>query len=76
MYQPVLSGGCGFVFGNFPIWSFWDPGDPGLAVEDGAFPGGWTTAFGSRGASPLALRAVLPFPPVAGAPAGHSTTRS
>jgi len=49
MYQPVLAGGCGFVFGNFPIWSFWDPGDPGWPVEDGAFPGGWATALGSDG---------------------------
>jgi len=49
MYQAVLSGGCGFVFGNFPIWRFWDPGDPGSTVEDGAFPGGWATALGSPG---------------------------
>jgi hypothetical protein len=49
MYQPVLSGGCGFVFGNFPIWSFWDPGDPGWPSEDGGFPGGWATALDSGG---------------------------
>jgi hypothetical protein len=49
MYEPVLAGGCGFVFGNFPIWSFWDPGDPGWPVENGGFPGGWTTALGSAG---------------------------
>ena len=49
MYQPVLAGGCGFVFGNYPIWPFWDPGDPGWPSEDGGFPDGWATALGSRG---------------------------
>jgi hypothetical protein len=49
MYQPVLSGGAGFVFGNYPIWDFWDPGDPGWSEDDGAFPEGWPTALGSEG---------------------------
>lgn len=49
MYQPLLAGGCGFIFGNYPIWAFWDPGDPGWSVEDGEFPGGWATALGSSG---------------------------
>ena len=39
----------------------------GLAVEDGAFPGGWATALGSEGQRVLAhCGRVLPFPPVAG----------
>lgn len=49
MYQPMLSGGCGFLFGNFPMWSFWDPGAPDWP-NDGKFPGGWATALGSPGA--------------------------
>lgn len=49
MYQPILAGACGFVFGNYPIWDFWDPGDPDWSAADGAFPEGWATALGSRG---------------------------
>ena len=49
MYEPVLSGGFGFLFGNFPMWPFWNPGAPEWP-NDGAFPGGWTTALDSAGA--------------------------
>ena len=49
MFEPVLSGGCGFLFGNFPVWSFWDPDAPEWP-NDGEFPRGWTTALGSAGA--------------------------
>lgn len=50
MYQPVLSGGTGFIFGNFPVWHFWSPGDPAWHLDDGGFPGGWQTALDSPGA--------------------------
>ena len=50
MYQPVLSGGTGFVFGNFPVWHFWSPGDPPWHLDDGGFPGGWRTALDTPGA--------------------------
>jgi hypothetical protein len=50
MYQPVLSGGFGFVFGNFPMWSFWKPGAPPWQFDDGAYKGGWTTALDTPGA--------------------------
>jgi hypothetical protein len=54
MYQPVLAGGTGFVFGNFPVWHFWRPGDPAWSLGDAGYPGGWTTALqtpGTRSAS-------------------------
>jgi len=50
MYQPVLSGSSGFVFGLFPMWSFWKPGAPPWMFDDGAYPGGWTTALATPGA--------------------------
>lgn len=50
MYQPVLAGGTGFLFGNFPIWALWVPGNPPWFLDDGGYPGGWTTALGSPGA--------------------------
>jgi hypothetical protein len=44
-YQAVLSGGCGHVMGNLPIWKFAD---------------GWQKALGSEGASTLShLRDLL-----------------
>lgn len=52
MYQPVLSGSTGFVFGNNPIWSFANPkdGNPSWAfLSGGAVP--WRTATGSAGAA-------------------------
>ncbi|HXX94074.1 MAG TPA: DUF4038 domain-containing protein, partial [Planctomycetota bacterium] len=55
MYQPVLSGGTGFVFGNFPVWHFWKPGDPPWHLADGLFPGGWTTALDTPGARSATL---------------------
>jgi hypothetical protein len=50
MWQPVLSGGTGFVFGNFPVWHFWNPGDPPWNLDDGGFRGGWKTALDTPGA--------------------------
>jgi hypothetical protein len=50
MYQPVLAGGTGFIFGNFPVWHFWSPGDPKWHLDDGGFPGGWKTALDTPGA--------------------------
>ena len=50
MYQPVLAGGGGFFFGNFPIWAFWLPGSPPWFQDDHGYPGGWSTALDSPGA--------------------------
>jgi hypothetical protein len=50
MYEPVLAGGTGFLFGNFPIWAFWKPGDAPWQFDDGHYPGGWTTALDTPGA--------------------------
>ena len=49
MYQPMLSGGTGFLFGNFPIWSFWDPGDPAWQFDNGKYPNGWKSALDGGG---------------------------
>jgi hypothetical protein len=50
MYQPILSGGAGFLFGNFPIWAFWNPGDYEWSLSDGRYPKGWLTALETPGA--------------------------
>jgi len=50
MYQPVLSGGAGFLFGNFPVWALWVPGNPPWKFDDGGYPGGWATALDTPGA--------------------------
>lgn len=55
MYQPVLAGGTGFVFGNFPVWHFWSPGDPAWSLGDSGYPGGWTTALRSPGAQSASI---------------------
>jgi hypothetical protein len=55
IYHPVLAGGAGFVFGNYPMWGFWDPGDPGWFLDDGGFPGGWKTALDGAGSKAAAL---------------------
>ena len=57
MYQPVLSGGCGFVFGNFPIWSFWDPGDPGWPSRTAGSPAAGRQHSAATGANPRVLQA-------------------
>jgi hypothetical protein len=59
MYQPMLSGAAGFVFGNYPMWSFWDPGDPGWFLDDGGFPGGWSTALDSPGSQSASIAGDL-----------------
>jgi len=49
MYQPLVTGEAGFVFGIFPIWSFWT-GAPGNDYDnDGKYPS-WQAALGSPGA--------------------------
>src|SRR5262249_14229121 len=49
MYEVVLAGGTGSLFGNFPIWAFWKPGDAPWQYDDGNYPGGWTTALDTPG---------------------------
>src|SRR5262249_13251257 len=50
MIQPLIAGGAGFIFGNFPMWAFWKPGADPWQFDDGAYPGGWSTALDSPGA--------------------------
>ena len=51
MYQPLLSGSMGFLFGNDPIWFFGRPGDgnPAWSFSSGEKVH-WMEALGSPGA--------------------------
>ncbi len=51
MYWPVLAGSTGFFYGNYPIWPFWNAGDPDWGFGDGGFSGGWREALDNPGAS-------------------------
>jgi hypothetical protein len=55
MYQVVLSGGTGFMFGMFPMWQFWAPGYPAWYLDGGGYPGGWKTALDSPGTKSATL---------------------
>jgi hypothetical protein len=57
MYGPILTGGAGFVFGNYPIWPFAAPGAPNYGFGDGKFAKGWTEALGGPGSRDLARAA-------------------
>jgi len=50
MYQPLLSGEVGFVFGVDPVWNFWDggAGNKNEYGNDGLFPN-WQAALPSDG---------------------------
>jgi hypothetical protein len=66
MYQPLLAGEIGFVFGVGTIWNFWSGGSGGNDyANDGKYPGGWKTALGSPGAASAGnagrLFAALPW---------------
>lgn len=56
MYQPVLSGGMGFVYGHHSIWFFGRPGDgnPGWSFVSGPQVS-WSTALGTAGARHVTL---------------------
>lgn len=64
MYQPMLSGGTGFMFGNFPIWGMWSPGDAAWQFDNGKYPGGWRTALNGAGtvAASLAFQFFASIP--------------
>jgi hypothetical protein len=49
MYQPILSGATGFMFGMFPVWNFWSPGKPSWQFDDHGYPAGWRSALDSPG---------------------------
>lgn len=51
MYWPVLAGATGFMYGNYPIWPFWNEGDPAWGFGDGSFGGDWMDALDNPGAS-------------------------
>ena len=48
MYQPLLSGEVGFVYGIFPIWSFWSGASGNDYANDGNYPN-WKAALGAPG---------------------------
>jgi len=51
MYQPMLAGSAGFMFGNGPIWFFGEPGDknPGWSFHTES-PVSWKSLLSSPGA--------------------------
>ena len=49
MYQPLVTGEAGFVFGIVPIWSFWTGAPGNDYANDGKYPS-WQAALGSPGA--------------------------
>lgn len=56
-YATTLMGGAGFVFGNFPIWPFWNPGDPNYGFGDDNYRDGWRQALDGQGSRLLAIAA-------------------
>ena len=57
MYWPVLAGATGFLYGNYPIWPFWNAGDPAWGFGDGSFTGDWVAALDNPGAHAATIAA-------------------